>query len=174
MSVRLPDDLQVARELSGVRERVMAATRTVRSPRRSTRYRTTRTVVIAAAIAAALTAGALIASQVSDEQQRTHVTCYQEASLQARYTVFIATPDGEPEGWVFDPIELCGIAWRNESWGNTSNNDPDDPNDGDAPIPPLEACTSPDGQAAVFPREGSTASAEDFCATLGLTVWDSD
>src|SRR5690606_22091232 len=111
---------------------------------------------IAGAAAAALTAGAIAVAQVSQEQKETHVTCYEQASLDSRYTVFIATPENEPEGFVFDPIELCGVAWQNESWGNTSNNDPDDPNDGDASIPPLEVCTLRNGQAAVFPREGST------------------
>lgn len=174
MSTLLPTDLEVERELALVRERVLEATRHVRSPRRSTRYRTTRTLIIAGAAVAILTAGAIVVAQVSQEQQETYVTCYDGASLDAQYTVFISAPDEAAPDLVLDPKGLCGIAWANDSFGNTSNNDPDDPNDGDAPVPPLVSCILPDGQTAVFPREGSTASETDFCGTLGLADWGSD
>jgi len=164
----LPSDLDVARQLMSVRASVMEATHHVRSPKRSTRYRTTRNLIIAGAAVAALTAGAIIVIQADAGTVSSYGKCYHTASL-----------DGEPPQWVIsdpgasqDPVELCSIFWTNDLWEG-SNDDPD-PTDGNLPVPPLVACTSTDGIVAVFPREGSEASDEDFCGALGLADWDSD
>ena len=172
--IDLPSDEQVRAELAAVRVAVLEATHHVRSPRRSTRYRTTRAVIIGAAIAAALTAGTIAVTRANDVTIGSVATCFEHASLDARQnTISMTDESGQPVP-EFDPFDLCGHVWMNDSWTGVSNNDPDDPNDGDAPVPPLEACTLPNGAVGVFPREGSTASAQDFCATLGLTDWDFD
>jgi hypothetical protein len=164
----LPTDEQVRAELVSVRTAVMDATRHVRSPKRSTRYRTIRGIIIAGTAAALLTAGAIVVARAAQETIDSYATCFEHASLDSRQHVFINDEGG------LDPIDLCGIVWRNDSWTSVSNGDPDDPNDGDAPVPPLVACELADGAAGVFPREGSTASDTDFCAALGLADWDSD
>ncbi|MEO8261838.1 MAG: hypothetical protein ABI566_04645 [Pseudolysinimonas sp.] len=170
----LPSDEQVRAELAIVRASVLETTRHVRSPRRSTRYRTTRAVILAAAIAVALTAGTIAATRASQVQIGTTATCFEHPDLDSRQRViYTSGADGQPLA-TFDPIEVCGLVWTNDSWTGVSNNDPDDPNDGDAPIPPLVACVLPDGSAGVFPREGDTGSPQDFCVTLGLADWDSD
>ena len=166
--ILLPSDAQVRAELADVRARVLEATTHVRSPRRSTRYRTIRTVIIAGTIAALLTAGAIVVARASQQHIASYATCFEHAALDSRQHAFINNEGG------LDPIELCGIVWRNDSWTSVSNGDPDDPNDGTAPVPPLVVCELADGSAGVFPLEGSTASDEDFCEALGLAVWDSD
>jgi len=161
----LPSDLDVARQLVSVRASVIEATHHVRSSKHSTRYRTTRNLIIAGAAIAALTAGAIIVLQEPDEVIESYVTCYHTASL-----------DEEPQylgGDSRDAMELCTWWWSNDGWSGAPAEE-FDPEGGDHPVPPLVACTRPDGIAAVFPREGSTASDEDFCEALGLADWDSD
>lgn len=164
----LPTDEQVRAELASVRSAVLDATRHVRSPKHSTRYRTIRAIIIAGTAAALLTSGAIAVTRASQEEIDTYVTCFHSASLDSQTRGFIFTEGG------LDPIELCGIVWRNDSWTGVSNGDPEDPNDGTAPVPPLVACELANGASGVFPREESTATNEDFCAALGLAVWDSD
>lgn len=164
----LPTDEQVRAELASVRSAVLDATRHVRSPKHSTRYRTIRAVIIAGTAAALLTAGAIAVARASQETIDSYATCFEHASLDSRTHGFISSSGG------LDPIELCSIVWRNDSWTSVSNGDPDDPNDGTAPVPPLVTCALADESAGVFPREGSTATDKDFCAALGLAVWDSD
>lgn len=164
----LPTDAQVRAELVSVRAEVLAATRHVRSPKRSTRYRTIRAVIIAGTAAALLTAGAIAITRASQETIDSYATCFEHASLDSRTHAFISSSGG------LDPVELCGIVWRNDSWTSVSNGDPDDPNDGTAPVPPLVVCELADESAGVFPREGSTATDTDFCAALGLADWDTD
>lgn len=173
MTFTLPTDEEIERELAAIRVSLLVATRHVRSPRHSTRYRTTRAIIIASAAAALLTAGAIVVAQVSQQQKDHYATCFEEVSLDSQQAVFILDDPSNPD-FVIDPIEACGVVWRNDSWTVVSNGDPNDPNDGTAPIPPLVACTLPDGQAAVFPREGNTASGTDFCEALGLADWGSD
>ena len=173
MTFTLPTDEAVERELAAIRVSLLEATHHVRSPRRSTRHRTIRAVIIAGTAAAILTAGAIVVAQVTQEQKDTYATCFEHADLGSRQSVFIIFDPDDPD-IVIDPIEACGVVWRNDSWTSVSNGDPDDPNDGAAEVPPLVACTLPDGQAAVFPREGSTASGTDFCGALGLADWGSD
>jgi hypothetical protein len=168
LPIDLPTDDQVRAELATVRVAVLEATTHVRSPRRSTRYRTIRAVIIAGTAAALLTAGAIAVARASQEHIASYATCFEHPSLDSRQHVFISN-EGD-----LDPAELCGIVWRNDSWTSVSNGDPDDPNDGTAAVPPLVTCTLADGAAGVFPREGATTPDTDFCATLGLADWDSD
>ena len=170
----LPSDEQVRAELATVRAEVLEATRRVHSPRLSSRSRTTIAVILAGAVAAALTAGTIAATRANEQRISSEVTCYEHASLDSRQQVILSGSPDESSADDFDPAETCGLMWRNDLWSETSNNDPDDPNDGDAPVPPLAACVLMDGTAGVFPLEGSTASADDFCAALGLAEWDSD
>ena len=170
----LPSDEQVRAELATVRAEVLEATRHVHSPRLSSRSRTTTAVILGAALAAALTAGTIAATRAQQEAIDTQVTCYEHASFDADHVLFSHSGgDGKPAD-DFDPADVCGHMWRNDLWSGTSNNDPDDPNDGDAPVPPLAACVLMDGTAGVFPLEGSTASVDDFCEALGLAEWGSD
>jgi hypothetical protein len=164
----LPTDLEVAQQLVAVRANVLDATRRVRSPKRSTRYRTTRNLLIAGAAIAALTAGAIVIIQANADIVDRWAACYREASTEGEPHYVSGDPDSSD-----DPIALCEVIWRNDLWDESSNDDPD-PNDGTTPVPPLVACAGPDGVAAVFPREGSEASPEDFCETLGLADWSSD
>jgi hypothetical protein len=163
----LPSDIDVAGQLLSVRARVIEATRHVRSPKRSTRYRTTRNLIIAAAAVAVLTAGAIVVIQYSQDTIDTTVACYPEPSL-ASEPILVAGVPGSSD----NAFEQCGIVWRNDMFDPASSNDPD-PNDGTSPVPPLVACTGRDGIVAVFPLDDG-ASEEDFCETLGLADWDSD
>ena len=51
---------------------------------------------------------------------------------------------------------------------------PTDPNNTHLPVPDLVGCTEHNGVGAGFPRDGSTASTDDFCTHLGLTTWSSN
>ncbi len=165
----LPGDLDVARQLLSVRANVIEATNHVRSPKRSTRYRTTRNLIIAAAAIAALTAGAIVVIQYNQETIDTVVVCYPEPSLEGEWPPIQVS---KVPGSDASPFELCALMWRNDLFDPANNNDPD-PNDGTSPVPPLVACTQPDGLTAVFPLEEG-ASEEGFCETLGLADWRSD
>jgi hypothetical protein len=161
----LPSDLEVERQLADVRVAVIEATHHVRSPKRSTRYRTTRNLVIAAAAIAALTAGAIIVVQLSQETVDTTAACYPQPNLDTPPTYVFGAEGQTQDDW----RDLCGVLWQNDMFDPSSNDDPD-PNDGTSPIPELVACTRPDGLVAVFPAEDD----KDFCETLGLADWDSD
>jgi hypothetical protein len=163
----LPSDLDVARQLVAVRASVIEATHHVRSPKRSTRYRTTRNLIIAGAAIAALTAGAIVVIQYDQLTRATVVGCYPEPSLESQPILVSKEP-----GSSATPFELCELMWRNDLFDPANNNDPD-PNDGTSPVPALVACTGRDGLAAVFPLPDG-GSDKDFCETLGLAVWDSD
>jgi hypothetical protein len=165
----LPSDLDVARQLMSVRSAVIEATHHVRSPKRSTRYRVTRNLIIATAAIAALTAGAIVALQAAPETISGTVVCYHTASLAEEGQYIL----GEP-GLSEDAVELCSWWWSNDGWNDEGNPELWDPVRGDFPVPPLVACTLPEGIAGVFPREGSTATDTDFCETFGLADWDSD
>jgi hypothetical protein len=165
----LPTDLEVERSLASVRIAVLEATRTVRSPRRSTRYRTTRTVLIAAAVIVALTGGAIVVAQVTQELRERSVTCFDGPTLQARQLTVQGV--GDEAGGPIDPLEACAIIWRDDSWSGVDLTD-QTPGDGTATVPDLVACELPDGSAAVLPRDG--AAVEDFCEALGLADWGSD
>ena len=166
----LPTDLDVARQLMSVRAAVIEATHHVRSPKRSTRYRVTRNLIIAAAAIAALTAGAIVALQAPPDIIEGSVACFRTASLDDGEPYYIL---GEP-GLSDEAVEICSWWWSNDGWSNEENPELWDPIRGDYPVPPLVACTLSDGSAGVFPREGSTASDTDFCGALGLADWDSD
>jgi hypothetical protein len=166
MTVTLPDDLDIERLLVPVRASVMQATQQVRSPLHSTRYRISRTTIIAGAAVAILTAGAVVA--VIERQTVIDHTahCYEHASLDAQQLTLkgLTTADSP----TLDPLVACATAWSNDAFNPT--------NDGstDHPVPDLVACTGSDGIAAVFPREGSTADDTGFCKALGLADWSSD
>lgn len=166
----LPSDLDVARQLMSVRDSVIDATHHVRSPKRSTRYRVTRNLIIASAAIAALTAGAIVALQAPPDIIEGSVACYRTPSLGDGEPMYIL---GEP-GVSEDAVELCSWWWSNDGWNDEGNPELWDPIRGDFPVPPLVACTMADGTAGVFPWEGAAASEEDFCETLGLADWDSD
>lgn len=161
----LPTDLDVARQLVAVRASVIEATHHVRSPKRSTRYRTTRNLIIAAAAIAALTAGAIVVIQYSQQTIATTVLCYPEPNLDSE-PIGVVGAVGQTES---DWYDLCAVVWRNDMFDPANNNDPD-PNDGTSPVPHLVACTGREGLAAVFP----VPDGEGFCETLGLADWRSD
>jgi len=161
----LPSDLDVARQLVSVRAAVIEATHHVRSPKRSTRYRTTRNLIIAAAAIAALTGGAIVAFQYAASDTDQVAACYSGPDLDSTL-VLVAGEHGSTEN---DWDELCGVIWRNDLFDEANNNDPD-PNDGTSPVPNLVACTRPDGIVAVFPSDDE----EGFCEALGLADWGSD
>jgi hypothetical protein len=162
----LPSDLEVARSLASVRASVLEATHHVRSPKRSTRFRTTRNLIIAGAAIAGLTAGAIIVLQEDAGIVSSYGRCYPTASLDEEPQLVASDP-----GSTADPVQLCSFFWTNDFWVGSTE---EPVTDGPLPVPPLVACTSPDGIIAVFPREGSDESDEDFCGTLGLADWDSD
>jgi hypothetical protein len=165
----LPSDLDVERQLIDARIAVMEATLHIRSPRRSTRYRTTRNLIIAGAAVAALTAGAIVVAQVTAEQRAHSVTCYEEASLDSRTLVVWGVSDLPSD--TLDPVAGCAFIWR-----DGFDADPTDPNAGTGtnPVPDLVVCELPDGSAGVLPREDGPPGDTDFCAALGLADWDSD
>jgi hypothetical protein len=165
----LPSDLDVAQQLKSVRAAVIETTHHVRSPKRSTRYRVTRNLIIATAAIAVLTAGAIVALQAPPDVIAGSVSCYHTASLGEEPQLVM----GEP-GLSDDAVALCAWWWSNDGWNDQGNPELWDPVLGDYPVPPLVACTLPDGIAGVFPREGSTASDTDFCEALGLADWSSD
>lgn len=160
----LPSDVDVARQLVSARAAVIEATHHVRSPKRSTRYRTTRNLIIAGAAIAVLTAGTIVAIQYSQETIDTTVGCYRVPDLGTE-PIYVVGVAGQTE----HPEELCAVLWRNDLFDPANNNDPD-PNDGTSPVPHLVACRGNDGLAAVFP----VPDGEGFCATLGLADWRSD
>ena len=161
----LPSDLDVARQLVSVRTAVIEATHHIRSPKRSTRYRTTRNLIIAAAAIAVLTAGAIIVILYPTQDTDSVAACYLGPDLDSTL-VLVA---GEHGSTTNDWDELCAVVWRNDLFDEANNNDPD-PNDGTSPVPNLVACARPDGLVAVFPVEDG----EGFCETLGLADWRSD
>jgi len=166
----LPSDLDVARQLTSVRAAVIEATHHVRSPKRSTRYRVTRNLIIASVAIAALTAGAIVVLQESPEHIAGNVICYRNGSLDESDPQVLGGDPGVSE----DAVELCAWWWSNDGWSNPESPEFWDPVRGPYPVPRLIACTRPDGIAAVFPAEGSTASDTDFCEALGLADWGSD
>jgi hypothetical protein len=161
MSALLPADDQVALLLAETRVAVLDATRRVRSPKRSTRYRVTRNIVIASVAAIALTAGAIAVARAVQEQIDTNVVCYETADLDSTAIWGGTNPE------MFDPVAMCETAWATDSF-----DDPQGGEDMSHPVPELIVCTRPDGVAGVFPL--GDARSEDFCAALGLADWDSD
>jgi hypothetical protein len=151
----LPDDLDIQRQLAHVRVAVMEATQHVRSPRRSTRFRTTRNLIIAGAAIAVLTAGTIVAVQASQQYIEGTVECYQHPALDARR---IPVTGVDADGGQLDPYAACELVWREEN----------------LPVTDPVACTLPTGAPAVFPREDGPPDDTDFCAALGLADWDSD
>ena len=165
----LPSDLDVARQLMSVRASVIEATHHVRSPKRSTRYRTTRNLIIAGAAIAALTAGAIIVLQDAARRSSTRTPgATRTASLDSKSrSASSANPARPPT--------RSSCARASGATTCSAGNRPRTPSPtATSPVPPLVACTSPDGIVAVFPREGSEQSDEDFCGALGLADWDSD
>ena len=137
----------------------------MRSPKRSTRYRTTRNVIIAGGRSCrSPPAPSSLCRRLRDVIAAT-VTCYPTASLSEEPQYIGGEPDTSDEA-----IALCSWFWSNDMWTTEEY----EPQGGDYPVPPLVACTGNDGIVAVFPREGSEASDTDFCATLGLADWGSD
>jgi hypothetical protein len=143
----LPSDRLVAETLAATRADVLESTRHVRSPKRSTRYRYTRNAIIAGGAIILLTGGALVVALERPDVIAITATCYEGPSLDSYGQVTQSTDVP------FNPLANCA-------------------NEYNVPDSELSVCTLPDGTAGVFPREGRPA--EDFCATLGLAVWDSD
>ena len=160
MNASVPTDDDVARLLAETRVAVLDATHHVRSPKRSTRYRVTRNVIIASVAVAALTAGAIAVALESDDVRGSNMVCYEEADLDSRHVY------GGTSLEMFDPIAMCGAVWASNGFDDT--NGPDNT----YPVPDLIVCTMPNGLAGVFPV--GDARPEDFCAALGLADWDSD
>lgn len=169
----LPTDAEVERLLAEARAVVMEATARIHSPRRSTRYRTTRNLIFAAAAAIALTGGTIAVVQATQSYIDSTVICYEEASLDSLELPAQSSVDGQSVA--IDPIEACAAVWRSGAFQDVHDGVVvPDPDAVDLPVPALVACTLPNGASAVFPREDDPSSASDFCAALGLAVWDSD
>jgi hypothetical protein len=143
----LPSALQVAETLAATRVNVLDATHRVRSPKRSTRYRYTRNGIIAGSAILLLTAGAVVIALAPADIRSSAATCFSGPSLDS-HSLEVQSADVP-----FDPLANCG-------------------NEYDVEESELTVCTLPDGTAGVFPREGRPD--QDFCAALGLAVWDSD
>jgi len=174
VSTTLPTDEEVMRQLAEVRLRVMEATQTVRSPKRSTVFRRTRNLIVVGATGLALTAGGIFVSSTLVEREAT-AQCFAGASLNAptaqALDLGIVQDDRTPaQPARFDPVAQCAHLWaigEFEPGADPSKSEPI------YPVPPLTACTLSNGVAAVFPnREEITA--EKLCGTLGLAVWDPD
>jgi len=168
----LPADLDVTRQLSGVRLAVLEATHRVRSPKRSTQYRAVRLSIIAAAAALALTAGTIIVQATQEE--RDHSTrCYQDSSRDSEVMEIVTGDAGFGQPGTSTPIELCAHLWKNYAFAPDLETD-DNPDNGDFPVPELVACRAEDGVAVVFPRVAGDPSPDDFCEALRLADWSSD
>ena len=142
----LPSDLDVARQLVAVRAAVIEATHHVRSPKRSTRYRTTRKLIIAARRSRP-SPPARSSSSRRARRHRHRRRLLSSPSLDQR-----ADPRGP--GDRARPRRLrsssaAGVAATTCS--TTANNNDPDPNDGTSPVPPLVACTRPDGARGGLP-----------------------
>lgn len=162
----LPDDLEIEHRLARVRTEVLEATHHVRSPKRSTRFRVTRNVVIGGLAVAALTGGTIIVANESAETIDAFVYCYEEADVAAeRADAILPVAD--------DPAMVCSEFWRAGRLGQEGRIDPNDP-DNDFPVPDLVACEGRDGVAAVFPRNDADTNDQGLCEALGLAAWDSD
>ena len=101
----LPSDLEIAERLAPVRAAVLEATHTQRSPRRSTRFRTTRNVLIAAAVIAALTGGAIAVTRALQSTIDHSAFCYEHASVDS-YKQEVAG-SGQTTDDPLDPLEVC-------------------------------------------------------------------
>ena len=162
----LPSDLDVARQLSSVRASVIEATRHVRSPKRSTRYRTTRNLIIAAAAVAVLTAGAIVVIQYAKRHRQRRRPATRGPILDSML-VLVA---GEHGSTATTRSSSAASIWQNDMFDQANNNDPD-PNDGTSPDPAPGRMHGPGRDRRGVPvRRGR----EDFCETLGLADWDSD
>jgi hypothetical protein len=167
----LPDSDEVTARLAAVRRVVLASapSRRVVHPRRLA------LILSASAVGViGLTAGAIAVVQASHEQITYSVACYAHDSVSGPVNMV-----GEPQGidnaghaaprTPTNPITTCADMWRKGIVGQPAP--PKDPNAANFPVPELVGCTMVNGIGAGFPREGSTASASDFCSGLGLTVW---
>ena len=162
----LPDEHEIASQLAHVRADVLAATHHVRSPKRSTRFRVTRNIVIGGVAVAALTGGTIIVANESIETINSYVYCYEAADLEAdRADAVFESAD--------DPATICGEFWRAGRLGQEGRIDPNDP-DNNFPVPDLVVCEGRDGVAAVFPRNDAESNDQGLCEALGLAAWDSD
>lgn len=166
----LPNDREIERQLVRVRADVMAATHHVRSPKRSTRFRVTRNLIVGGVAIAALTGGTIIVASENARVIDTYVFCYEAASLSSDRADVAAEVSDHITA---DPVATCGDLWRVGRLGQSGQIDPNDPNN-NFPIPALVACEGKDGVAAVFPRENAETSDQGLCEALGLAVWDSD
>ncbi|MEV6926824.1 hypothetical protein AB0M46_20275 [Dactylosporangium sp. NPDC051485] len=119
--------------------------------------------------ALALSTGALAYRQWATPEVTDQVRCYTVASLEERDGSFFGTTagqaqaaDGRPQASP-SPVEVCAMLWRIGLLrpGQLQPNPPAE--DGrEYPVPPLTACTLPNGIAAVFPGDERT------CLRLGL------
>lgn len=176
MTTQIPEDVEVQARLASVRTSLMDAIPNLRTHRFSRAGRVGIAWGSAAALAAALTGGAIAIMQATPEQVSYSVQCYEGPSLSAKFTT-VATPEaltettGEVSRYVTDPVTTCAAMWRMGLLGQATV--PSDPNAADFPVPELVGCTLENGVGAGFPREGSTVPAVRFCDDLGLAVWGS-
>ena len=166
--IALPTDLEITELLVPVQAAVLEATRTVRSPRRSTRFRVTRNAIIAGAAIAALTAGSLIVARLTQADIDHSAICFEHASTDS--TQFPISGAGATTDEALDPLAGCAYTWQEGYFDPAGPADP--PDTGDFPVPQLVACTLPDGSAGVFHLEDHPV--QNFCGALGLADWDSD
>lgn len=174
MTTRIPDDIDIDARLADIRSQLLAAVKQERTPRFSRTGKVGVAAIAAAGLAVALTGGTIAVVQATQEQISYSIQCYEAASLNADFTT-IGTPTatdsvtGEESRDATDPVSTCGDIWRMGLIGQDAV--PADPNTADFPVPELVGCTLNNGVGAGFPRGGSTATVEEFCQNLGLTVW---
>lgn len=173
-TTRLPDEATEDARLAGIRSRLLGAVAQQRTPRFSRARKTAVAAIAAGGLAVALTGGAIAVVQATQEQISYSVQCYDAASINANFTT-VATPTatdnvtGEESRDATNPVTTCGDIWRMGLIGQEAA--PADPNAANFPVPELVGCTLSNGVGAGFPRGDSTATSEEFCRDLGLTIW---
>jgi hypothetical protein len=169
MSHELPSDEVVRAAVARARVAVLDEIAQVRSPRRSTRFRTVRATLLASTAVVALSAGTLIVTS-SLLEQTTTVSCYADASLEAT-AVSVQLPENAGETQRPEPAVLCAASWRS---GDLGQKDPVTTGpDQSFPVPDLVSCTLGNDVGAAFPNR-KALSAKELCGALGLAEWDSD
>jgi hypothetical protein len=150
-------------DLTRILDSISTAT-SVRARRRTITHRFAA-VAGAVALVAASTAGLLVVQQASSTMLNV-AECYSAADLESAHWGAVRTDEEMPSGIpplsvrVANATEMCATSWR---FGTNSDDRSIEP--GEFPVPPLVACTLPDGRIAVFPSNDPASVA---CAALGL------
>lgn len=175
MTTRIPSDQELTARLAAVRTRLLETVATVRPVRFSRGARIGFAAAAGIVLAAGLTGGTIVVIQATQEVITYSVQCYEGASLSSDFITVghseaTEGPIREVTPVPTDPVETCTDVWRRGLIGQETPLS--DPNTPDLPAPEIVGCTLTDGIGAGFPIEDSTATAEDFCRSLGLAPWE--